>query len=254
MKAPVQILLVEDDLIMAVDIEEKLLQAGFGISGIARTYEEALSIIGRTTVDLAVVDVGLATEPDGIATARALLRHQRMPLIYLTGSTDETIFERAKATNPDAFLNKPLRSQELLYQIRLAVHHAEQEKPLAESVVAGAIYLPTEQGYVRVQQQDLYYLEAARNFTAVYLTDEASRRIVPLVKLGQPLMLTGNLGYWANYLSPGLFYRLSKSILINLKHVERIETHQVVIGNRILPLPDGARRNLMKQLLVIPTR
>lgn len=254
MQQPVHILIVEDELIVAVDIEEALLRAGFFVSGIARNYEEAIHLIEHKAVHAAVVDVGLANEPDGVATARALLRHHWMPLIYLTGTTDAVTFERAKATNPYAFLNKPLRAQELVQQVQLAIHNFRLVKPDTTIATDESLYLPTEQGYARVQQSDIYYLEAARNFTSIYLTNEAVKRIIPKGKPGQPLMLTGNLGYWGNHLSPQLFHRLSKSVIINLTHVDRVETHQVVLGNRTIILPDGARKALLDRLHVIRTR
>ncbi len=254
MKQPLHVLIVEDELIVAVHIEETLLRAGFKVSGIARTYEEAIRLIESRAVSVAVVDVGLAAEPDGVATARALLRHQWMPLIYLTGATDAATFERAKNTHPYAFLNKPLRPQELVQQIQLAVHNFQQGEPITNTSTADPIYLPTEQGYSRVQQSDIYYLEAARNFTAIYLTNEAFERIAPAGKVGQPLMLTGNLGYWGSHLSPLFFHRLSKSLLINVAHIDRVETQQVILGSCKIALPDGTRKSLLSRLHVIRTR
>ncbi len=86
---PIQILIVEDELIIATNLEETLLNAGYGISGIARTYAEAREIARHKAVDVALVDVRLATAPDGIATARELLRIKKIPIIYLTDNTDK---------------------------------------------------------------------------------------------------------------------------------------------------------------------
>jgi DNA-binding LytR/AlgR family response regulator len=254
MKQPVQVLIVEDELLVAVAIEEALLRAGLGVSGIASTYEEAIALIGRIPVDLAIVDVGLAGEPDGVATARALLRQQWIPLIYLTGTTDDATFERAKATNPYAFLNKPLRPQELIQQVLLAIHNALQTETTIIIANDEPLYLPTSQGYARVRQSDIYYLEGAGNFTHVYLTNEAAKRIIPSSKPGQPLLLTGNLGHWGNHLSLRLFYRLSKSLIINLTYIDRVETHQIILGDCSISLPDGARKSLLERLHIVRTR
>lgn len=254
MKLPVHVLIVEDELIMAVAIEEALLRAGFGISGIARTYHEAVRLIEQKPVHAAIVDVGLAGEPDGVATARALLRQQWIPLIYLTGTTDAATFERAKATSPYAFLNKPLRPQELIQQVQLAVHNFEQDEPITPNAPAGPVYLPTDQGYARVQPSDIYYLQGARNFTNVYLTREAARRIAPRTQPDKPLMLTGNLGYWGNHLSPQVFCRLSKSLILNLTHIDRVEKHHIVLGSHDVPLPEGSRKALLERLHIIRTR
>ena len=67
-------------------------------------------------------------------------------------------------------------------------------------------------------------------------------------------MLTGNLGYWGNHLSPTLFHRLSKSLIVNLTHIDRVETHQMILGNRAIVLPDGTRRALLERLHIVRTR
>lgn len=256
MKQPVQILLVEDDLLAAVAVEEALIGAGFGVAGIARTYEEALRLVERTSVQAAVVDVNLAgpSQPDGVATARALLRHTWMPLIYLTGTTDEATFERAKATNPFAFLNKPLRPQELVQQLRLALHNFQQGELTGAADTEGPVYLPTARGYARVLQTDIQYLQAAGNFTSVHLIPSAAKRIMPNEKSVKPMVLTGNLGYWGGHLSPRFFYRLSKSLIVNLTHIDRVEAHQITLENCTLPLPGGTHKSLLTRLHVVRTR
>lgn len=254
MDETVHILIVEDDLITAVAIEEALLEAGFAISGIVQSYQEAIRVLENKVIHAAIIDVGLAGQPDGVATARALLRHHWMPFIYLTGTNDAATFERAKATNPHAFLNKPLRPRELVQQLQLAMHNFQQRTGTTDTSADQPLYLPTELGYARVAQSAIYYLEAARNFTALYLTDEALRRVLPAGKVASSLMLTGNLGYWGKYLSPRSFYRLSKSLIVNLDQIDRVETQQIVVGNRVVPLPEGARRPLLDRLNIVRTR
>ncbi len=233
-----------------------MIAAGFRVSGVARTYDEAMRLANHTPINVAVVDVQLAGQPDGVAFARALLRQRWLPLIFLTGTTDEATFERAKAVHPAAFLNKPFRPIELVQQVRLALHNSQPGEAAAPVSPIGAdpVYLPTEQGYVRVLQTDIYYLEAARNFTNIFLTQEAMHRLSPDNRTGKSLTLTGNLGYWSTHLSPKLFYRLSKSLLVNLSHVDRIEAYQVAVGNRLISLPTGTRKALIDQLHVIRTR
>ncbi|MBO0929806.1 response regulator transcription factor [Fibrella aquatilis] len=263
MKQPLQILIVEDELLMAVAIEEALVGAGFGICGIARTYQDAIRLIACSTAQAAVVDINLAgsadtclPELDGVATARALLRHTWMPLIYLTGNTDEATFERAKTTNPFAFLTKPLRPRELVQQVQLALHNFQQSEPIRAGATEEPVYLPTEKGYARVQQTEILYLQAAGNFTSVFLTAPATKRLIPEGKGEKPLILTGNLGYWGNHLSPRLFLRLSKSLIVNLTHIDRVEAHQITLAHcsAPLPLPGGTHKSLLNRLHVIRTR
>ena len=249
------ILIVEDDQLVAATLEDALVRAGFGIVGIARTCQEALRLSRKKAVSLAVVDVGLARNtPDGVATVRALLQHQWMPIIYLTGATDDETFERAKDTYPCAFLNKPFREHEVVRQVQLALHRGQPTHRMDVEAVTSPLYLPTGQGYSRIEPADLYYLKGAGNFTTIYLTKEAALRVQPNDQPNKPLVLTGNLGYWGSYLPAQTFYRLSKSVIINRSYIDRIETHQLVLGMHLIPLSEGNRKKLLNQLRAIHTR
>jgi len=249
MSAP--ILLIEDDLTVAVALEETLLKAGKTIAGIARNYDEVVQYAKQGSIALAIVDIHLANNTDGIAAARVLQRHCQSSIIYLTGTTDDATFERAKATRPAAFLNKPLRMKEVLQQVELALN---AQPPLRSTAHDGPIYLPTDYGFIRVEQTDIFYLEAARSYTALYLNNNTLAQLDPGRNPKDPLVLTGNLKYWENHLASNLFYRLSKSFLINLANVKRIEEHQIQIGTYTISLPAGTRKSLLDQLKVIRTR
>jgi DNA-binding LytR/AlgR family response regulator len=255
MKALVHVLIVEDDLLTAIAIEEALVGAGFVVSGLARTYEEALRVAERLPVQVAIVDVYLNSTPDGIATARALLRQQWMALLFLTGQPDEATFNRAKATNPAAFLSKPFRPQELVQQVRLAAHNTEQTTPPGPAVTTTEpLYLPVNHGYVRVLPAEILYLQADGNYTDLYLTDDALHRVVPASRQAQSVKLMGNLGHWLAHLPPRFFHRLSKSVSVNLLHVNRVDTHHLVVGTHTIALPVGSRKALLDQLHIVPTR
>ncbi|WP_019990586.1 response regulator [Rudanella lutea] len=248
---PDSVLIVEDDLAIAVALEESLRTAGRTVAGIARTYDDVLRYIERSPIALAIVDIHLANRTDGIAAARVLQRQWGSTIIYLTGSTDDATFERAKATGPAAFLNKPLRIREVLQQVELALDNPLRIRPNPHD---GPIYLPTDYGFVRVAQPDIFYLEAARSYTLLYLNNSTLNQLNPARKPDEPLVLTGNLKYWEKHLSPTLFYRLSKSMLVNLSNIQRIDEYQIQLGPHAVSLPAGTRKALLDQLMVVRTR
>lgn len=249
--AAASILIVEDDLMVATALQEALMSAGWVVAGIARTYEEVMWYAEHASIALAIVDINLANETDGVDAARALQRQGKATLIYLTGTTDDVTFERAKATRPVAFLNKPLRIREVLQQVELAL----DAKPLPGTNLSdGPIYLPTDYGFVRVEQTSIYYLEAARSYTTLYLNSSTLTRLNLARKPDEPLILTGNLKYWERHLSPNLFYRLSRSLLVNLTKIDLIGEQQIQIGVHTLSLPAGTRKGLLERLNVIRTR
>lgn len=249
MSAP--ILIVEDDLTVAVALEETLVNAGRTVAGIARTYDEVVRYAEQSSIALAIVDIHLANNTDGIAAARVLQRHCQSGIIYLTGTTDDATFERAKATRPTAFLNKPLRMREVLQQVELALNNQPLQGSTAHD---GPIYLPTDYGFIRVEQSDIFYLEAARSYTMLFLNSSTLTQLNPARNPKDPLVVTGHLKYWEEHLSSNLFYRLSKSLLINLANVKHIGEQQIQIGTHALSLPAGTRKGLLEQLNVIRPR
>ncbi|WP_083940523.1 response regulator transcription factor [Rudanella lutea] len=258
MREPLQLLLVEDDLLIADAIENELNRAGFQVGAVAHTAEEAMVFLENNRFDLALIDINLdpLSAGDGVAVAQALLLTQPIPFIYLTGvtiSTDPATFERAKMTRPAAFLNKPFRTDELIGQIELAVSNYNPGELPPPPEPEEPVYLPIRNGFSRVGQMEIFYLEAARNFTTVYLTREAAERIMT-PNGGQAVVVTGNLSYVNRYLSPRLFYRLDKSLVINLKHIDRVEKEQIWVGGRTVAIKEGARKELLKRLPVIRTR
>ncbi|HEV2473489.1 MAG TPA: response regulator, partial [Chthonomonadales bacterium] len=94
-----RVLVLEDERLVARDIQSTLAAAGYETS-LAASGEEAIEVARRERPDLALVDIRLAGKLDGIETARALRQELELPVVYLTAHSDEETLERAKATEP----------------------------------------------------------------------------------------------------------------------------------------------------------
>ncbi|HMI60107.1 MAG TPA: response regulator, partial [Puia sp.] len=128
MPEPIQIMIVEDESIVAADLSEELEAGGYGIAGIADRFEDALPLFTDRRVDILLMDIHIHGEKDGIDTAAALMKIRRVPLIYLTAFTDTATVDRVKHTHPSAFLIKPFHADSLRIAIDLALHNFAQEK------------------------------------------------------------------------------------------------------------------------------
>ncbi len=140
MKVPgeVNILLVEDEPILAMDLADRLEEEGYRVVGIASNGRKALELYQTNTVDLVLCDIVVKGDWDGIETARHLLAKRPVPIIYLTATTDRETLERAKHTYPAAYLNKPFHLSSLRNAIELAVHNAA-ERPVVALASASEI-------------------------------------------------------------------------------------------------------------------
>ncbi|MBI2440758.1 MAG: response regulator [Lentisphaerae bacterium] len=124
-----RILIVEDESIVAKDIESSLTGLGYTVAGIVALGEEAVELSGVLKPDLILMDVMLKGAMDGIAAAERIRREHALPVIYLTAYTDQDTLERAKATEAFGYLLKPFEERDLHVTIEMALYkHAAQRK------------------------------------------------------------------------------------------------------------------------------
>jgi len=106
---------------VANEIEVALSDAGFVIAGVAASGEEAIAIAARQKPDLAVMDVRLAGDRDGVDTALELLRSHGVRCIFATAHADSETRTRAQAAAPLGWLQKPYTMASLVLQVRDAL-------------------------------------------------------------------------------------------------------------------------------------
>jgi|GEM_PF-473125 len=128
-----QILVVEDENIVALDIRHSLKRLGYGVPAIVASGEEAIVAARGLQPDLVLMDIRLRGEMDGIEAATQIRRQQRLPIIYLTAFADTKTLERAKTTEPFGYILKPFEDRELNSTIEMALYRHEMEKRLREN-------------------------------------------------------------------------------------------------------------------------
>ena len=124
-----KILIVEDDGILAAQLEDTLTRLGYAVLGPAATGEDALDLAKAHDPDLILMDINLAGVMDGITAAEQIESFSEVPLIYLTGYSQEALLEKAKVTAPYGYLVKPASERELTATIETALYrHALDER------------------------------------------------------------------------------------------------------------------------------
>ena len=123
------ILIVEDESIVAWDIQETLENLGYQVLSRVSSGEEAIQLSETNHPDLVLMDIRLDGEMNGIQAAQEIYTHLGIPIIYLTAHADEQTLGEATTTNPFGYLVKPFRSQELHTTIQVALrrHRLDQE-------------------------------------------------------------------------------------------------------------------------------
>ena len=124
---PADILIVEDEGIIAADLAACLEDLGYRVTGEAASGEDALCQATAHRPDLVLMDIQLAGEMDGITAAARLREEQDIPVIFLTSHADDATLQRARESQPFGYLIKPFAERELRAAIETSIfrHHVE---------------------------------------------------------------------------------------------------------------------------------
>ena len=128
-----RILVVEDEAIVSADIEMKLEHLGYKVAGVATSGAVALEKAREVHPNLALMDIHLDGNMDGVETAQALKDRFRIPVIYLTAYADQTTLDRAKLTQPYGYIAKPFGERDLQISIEMARYRNQAEHQRREN-------------------------------------------------------------------------------------------------------------------------
>jgi PAS domain S-box-containing protein len=127
-----RILVVEDQRLIAADIESTLKKLGYVVVGNVSSGEDAISTADQVRPELVLMDVRLRGEMDGIQAAEIIRDRFNVPVVYLTAYADEETILRATKTTPFGYLVKPFNERELRATIETAFYTHQMERTLAD--------------------------------------------------------------------------------------------------------------------------
>jgi CheY-like chemotaxis protein len=123
-----KILVVEDQTIVALNIKNRLRNLGYAVPVAVVSGEEAIREAELTNADLVLMDIMLKGDMDGIEAARIIKSRFGIPIIYLTACTDFETLERAKLTDPEGYISKPFKEEDLYENIEAALLKSRSKK------------------------------------------------------------------------------------------------------------------------------
>ncbi len=133
MKKQINILIVEDELIIANDVKITLEKFGYNIVDIAKTGESAIQKLEECKPDLVLVDIMLEGKLDGIDITDTIQQDHNIPVIYVTAYSNHRRINKAKLTAPYGYITKPFEEKELYYSIEMALHKSQIDKELKDA-------------------------------------------------------------------------------------------------------------------------
>jgi len=243
MPSNISILIVEDDLSFALELDMLVQEIGYTVAGRVDNAIEALTLIFNQKPDLILMDIDIKGELTGIELAKRI-RELDIPILFITSFRDEAHYEAAKATNFVGYLVKPLEMYSLRSSIELAIRSLQSEKKTEDgsNIFSAQNYLffKKRKVFQKIWTEDILYLEADGNYVKVITpTDEfiASTTITRLSEL----------------LDSAQFMQVHRSFLINLKHIRTIDPQNnlVRIGDHDIPISRSFRKSFFERMPTI---
>ena len=130
---PTNILVVDDEKIIAKGIEKRLKGMGYAVAGLIATGEQAVELAMEHPPDLVLMDINLGAGMDGIEAANLIRRRANVPVVFLTAHSDNATLQRAKLTEPFGFISKPYEDKDLQTAIEIGLYKHKMERRLREN-------------------------------------------------------------------------------------------------------------------------
>lgn len=245
-----KLLVIEDDFIIGADVAMQLTNAGYDVLGIISKGSDALSKLEDLKPDLILMDIHLKGEMDGIETAHQINKRFNIPIIYLTANADDATYQKARATKPYAFIAKPFSNVDLLRSIDLALEKMaelagtnQMERTTSGEksdcfILQDRIFVRDHEKHVKINIEDILYMEAERNYSKFYTADSSYLLSMPLKSL------EGKID------SPQ-FKRVHRSYVVNINHLEEVLEDYVIIKKVKVPISRSFRPDLMASIKMI---
>ncbi len=244
----VKILVVEDEILVAQDISQRLMEINYHIIGTAQTVNNALQLIKENPdIDIILIDIILKGERDGIELARVINDQYNIPFIFLTSHADTHIIERAKSVCPYAYILKPFNDRQVNVAIELALLNFSKKTPEKNLLnpqeftatenqvlqIKDCLFLKKDHHFERVPLNEILFLQADSNYCTVYT--KSGRFVYSTVLKNIEAQLPHNQ-----------FLRTHRSYVVNISLVSGFEGNMLFIGEKKIPVSKSHKDHVFK--------
>jgi two-component system response regulator LytT len=238
LEQPIRILIVEDNVIIADDMQSMLEEIGYEIVDNVIVYEQAEEVLKTKQVDLVLIDIILASQKTGIDLGKHIRDKYNIPFIFVTSNSDRATVENAKTVKPNGYLVKPFEQQDLYTSIEIALSNFNyleksgssenpdpfgQDRPMSNSILKDSIFVKKQNLYYRIQFEDIQFIKADNVYLEVNTVDKK-------------FLVRSPLKDYLEKLPPNKFYRAHKSYIVNVDHIGAINSKDIMINNTLIPI------------------
>jgi DNA-binding LytR/AlgR family response regulator len=235
------ILIVEDENIIAKHLQYTLKGFGYEANDVATDYHSAIELLQTNIYHLVILDINLNGYQTGIDIGEYIRTNLDIPFLYLTSHEDMAIVNAALQTSPYAFLNKPFQKISVYTAVNLALRGynkrgAEEESEDQDTtVIKDALFIKEKHVFTKIMLTDLLYIRSDDNYLELH-TKKKKYTIRETMK-NMISQLPGNL-----------FFRVHKSFIINLNAITAINYVHVMINDLEIPITADNRNELLSKV------
>lgn len=236
MEQPIKILIVEDNVIIADDMQSMLEEIGYEIVDNVIVYEQAEEVLKNNQVDLVLIDIILASDKTGIDLGKHIREKYNIPFIFVTSNSDRATVENAKTVKPNGYLVKPFEQQDLYTSIEIALSNFNynektddgrqvegDDKVVSNSILNDSIFVKKQHLYYRIPFGDIHFIKADNVYLEVNTKDKK-------------FLVRSPLKDYLEKLPKNKFYRAHKSYIVNVDHIDAINSRDIMINDTLIPI------------------
>lgn len=179
------VLIVEDESIVAMDIQQSLEGLGYEVLGVASSGKKALEFLSKKKKpDVILMDIMIKGDMNGIEVSEHVKAHHQIPVVFLTAYADDQTLLKAKSTEPYGYILKPFKEVDLKTNLELALHNHEVNSKMEKELSAYAtltsniktskpyVFIKNKSRFVKTNLEDLYYIEALKDYVIFHARDQ----------------------------------------------------------------------------------
>ena len=220
-----KILIVEDEPIIASDLEMTLEKIGYKVTDTVEDASSAIQSIKNNKPDLILLDINIEGENDGVMLAQDINTNYQIPFVFLTSNTDSFTINRVKRTNPVGFIVKPFSEKDLLSNIEIGLFKSKQANKERPKLVTD-FFVKDGNNLVKIQTKDLLFIKADDSYSKLYTKEKM-------------YVISVNLGKLFSKLPGDSFVRIHRSFAVNFHFIDKITNGYVLIGKHKIPISKG---------------
>lgn len=249
--AKTSVLVVEDESIVAKDIQQSLIKLGYNVVGTASTGEKALALANELRPDIILMDIMLKGPMSGIDTAAEVKKEMAIPVIFLTAYADESTLAKAKVTEPFGYIIKPFKEIDLHTSIEMALYKHGKEKDIVKerdllySIVENKdskdyIFVKSNSRLIKLNTKEIYYIEALKDYVVINTLNSRYTIHSTMKDIEKKMPIAD-------------FIRVHRSFIVRIDKIASIDLPNLILENekKVIPIGGSYKDDLVNRLNLV---